>query len=161
VSAPKGLSVELLLPDTNRSLDFPKSGSWCDVELPELREGLDPTDLKTLVGSFKDKASKIASEGRVVMYKDRGPGDIAEEMAVAPDRGRPADYIPPLARVDPRKFGMAVVTKQNKTDEQLAGLVYSLTPKIKADVNEPWIIRPAVAGTLLVVLCVIINLIFW
>ena len=58
-------------------------------------------------------------------------------------------------------IGMAVVTKQNKTDEQLAGLVYSLTPKIKADVNEPWIIRPAVAGTLLVVLCVIINLIFW
>jgi SSS family solute:Na+ symporter len=58
-------------------------------------------------------------------------------------------------------IGLAVVTKQNKTDEQLAGLVYSLTPKIKADVNEPWIIRPAVAGTLLVVLCVIINLIFW
>ena len=40
--------------------------------------------------------------------------DIAEEMAVAPDRGRPADYIPPLARVDPRKFGMAVVTMDGR-----------------------------------------------
>ena len=36
--------------------------------------------------------------------------EIAEEMRAAPDRGKPADYIPPLARVDPGKFGMAVVT---------------------------------------------------
>lgn len=36
--------------------------------------------------------------------------DITEEMLSAPDRGRPADYIPPLARVDVGKFGMAIVT---------------------------------------------------
>lgn len=35
--------------------------------------------------------------------------DIAAEMADAPDRGTPADYIPPLARVDPNRFGMAVI----------------------------------------------------
>ncbi|MEP9400853.1 glutaminase [Sphingomonas sp. VNH70] len=35
--------------------------------------------------------------------------DIAAEMADAPDRGTPADYIPPLARVDPRRFGIAVI----------------------------------------------------
>ncbi len=35
--------------------------------------------------------------------------DIAAEMAAAPDRGKPADYIPPLAAVDPAKFGMAVI----------------------------------------------------
>ncbi len=35
--------------------------------------------------------------------------DIAEEMKAAPDRGTPAAYIPPLAKVDPAKFGMAVV----------------------------------------------------
>lgn len=54
-----------------------------------------------------------------------------------------------------------LLTKRSKSDEQLVGLVYSLTPKIEADLNEPWIIRPAVAGTLLIILCVIINLIFW
>ena len=58
-------------------------------------------------------------------------------------------------------FGITLVTKRTKTDAQLAGLVYSLTPKIQADENEPWIIRPAVAGTLLIILCVIINLLFW
>jgi glutaminase len=35
--------------------------------------------------------------------------DIAEEMAAAPERGRVADYIPPLAAIDPGKFGIAVI----------------------------------------------------
>ncbi|MGW1893809.1 glutaminase [Streptomyces sp. NPDC002004] len=33
---------------------------------------------------------------------------IAEDIARAPGRGRPADYIPALASVDPRRFGMAL-----------------------------------------------------
>ena len=40
--------------------------------------------------------------------------DIAEEMAAAPDRGRPAGYIPALARVDVGRFGMAVVTMDGR-----------------------------------------------
>ncbi len=36
--------------------------------------------------------------------------DITEEMLAAPDRGRPADYIPALARADVGQFGMAIVT---------------------------------------------------
>lgn len=36
--------------------------------------------------------------------------DIAEEMAGLPERGRVADYIAPLAAVDPARFGIAVVT---------------------------------------------------
>jgi len=35
--------------------------------------------------------------------------DIAAEMKAAPERGAPADYIPPLAAVDPGKFGIAVI----------------------------------------------------
>lgn len=35
---------------------------------------------------------------------------IAAEMADAPERGHVADYIPALARVDPKHFGLAVVT---------------------------------------------------
>ncbi len=58
-------------------------------------------------------------------------------------------------------FGITLVTKRTKTDAQLAGLVYSLTPKIEADLTEPWIIRPAVAGTLLIILCILINILFW
>jgi len=35
--------------------------------------------------------------------------DIAAEMKAAPDRGRVADYIPPLAAVPLERFGMAVI----------------------------------------------------
>ncbi|WP_293970707.1 glutaminase [Sphingomonas sp.] len=35
--------------------------------------------------------------------------DIAGEMATITDRGRVANYIPPLAEVDPARFGMAVI----------------------------------------------------
>lgn len=35
--------------------------------------------------------------------------DIADAMAVAPERGEVATYIPPLAKVDPGRFGICVV----------------------------------------------------
>jgi hypothetical protein len=38
--------------------------------------------------------------------------------------------------------------------------VYSLTPKLK-DEDQNWLLRPAVFGTILLVVCVILNVIFW
>ena len=35
--------------------------------------------------------------------------EIAEEMAQRPDRGEVATYIPEIARVDPKHFGIAVI----------------------------------------------------
>ena len=74
--------------------------------------------------------------------------DIAEEMAVAPDRGRPADYIPPLARVDPRKFGMAVVTMDGRVftgglaeepfSLQSVSKVFALTLALGRVGDQPW-----------------------
>ncbi|MFD1612568.1 glutaminase [Sphingomonas tabacisoli] len=43
--------------------------------------------------------------------------DIAAEMAAEADRGRVADYIPALARVDPAHFGIAVVTHEGAVHE--------------------------------------------
>jgi glutaminase len=40
---------------------------------------------------------------------DRAVREIADEMALRPDRGDVATYIPELARVDPKAFGLAVV----------------------------------------------------
>ena len=56
--------------------------------------------------------------------------------------------------------GISLATKRTKTDEELTGLVYSLTPKIKDD-TEAWYLRPAVTGTLLLVACVAVNYLFW
>lgn len=55
---------------------------------------------------------------------------------------------------------ISLATAQTKTNDQLKGLVYSLTPKLK-DEDEPWYAKPAVAGTLLLIGCVILNIIFW
>jgi SSS family solute:Na+ symporter len=55
---------------------------------------------------------------------------------------------------------ISLATKSQKTDADLKGLVYSLTPKI-VDNNQPWYLRPAIVGSLLLVVCVILNVIFW
>lgn len=57
-------------------------------------------------------------------------------------------------------LGISLVTARTKTDEELKGLVYSLTPKIK-DEGTAWYMRPAVVGIVLLICCVILNVIFW
>ena len=57
-------------------------------------------------------------------------------------------------------FGISVATKRTKSDEELKGLVYSLTPRI-ADHEKHPLARPAVLGSILLGMCVILNIIFW
>ncbi|MCU0770833.1 MAG: sodium:solute symporter family protein [Verrucomicrobia bacterium] len=57
-------------------------------------------------------------------------------------------------------LGISLATKRTKTDEELKGLVYALTPKIK-DEHAPWYSRPAVVGTILLLACLILNIVFW
>ena len=54
---------------------------------------------------------------------------------------------------------ISLATARTKTDEELKGLVYSLTPKLKDDEKE-WYLRPAVVGTVLLFCCVVLNVIF-
>jgi len=54
---------------------------------------------------------------------------------------------------------ISLATSRTKSDAELNGLVYSLTPKLKDD--EPaWYLRPATLGTVLLGCCVVLNLIF-
>ncbi len=55
---------------------------------------------------------------------------------------------------------ISLATKRTKSDEELKGLVYSLTPKI-IDSDQPFWARPAVLGVILLIVCVILNVIFW
>jgi SSS family solute:Na+ symporter len=57
-------------------------------------------------------------------------------------------------------LGISLATKRTKTDEELKGLVYSMTPRL-ADGDQPWLLRPAVLGSLLLAGCVVLNIIFW
>ena len=54
---------------------------------------------------------------------------------------------------------ISLATQSTKSDADLKGLVYSLTPKIK-DHEQAWYLRPAVLGIVLLICCVILNIIF-
>ena len=55
---------------------------------------------------------------------------------------------------------ISLATSRTKSDAELKGLVYSLTPKV-VDNNVPAYQRPAVVGIVLLIVCAILNLIFW
>jgi SSS family solute:Na+ symporter len=57
-------------------------------------------------------------------------------------------------------LGISLATKRTKTDEELKGLVYSMTPRL-ADGDQPFFLRPAVLGSILLAGCVVLNIIFW
>ncbi len=57
-------------------------------------------------------------------------------------------------------LAISFVTKRLKTDEDLKGLVYSLTPRPKEE-HLPWWKTPEGFGVAVIVLAVVLNVIFW
>jgi SSS family solute:Na+ symporter len=55
---------------------------------------------------------------------------------------------------------ISLATSRTKSDADLKGLVYSLTPKI-VDHNIPFYQKPGVVGVVLLIVCVILNFLFW
>jgi SSS family solute:Na+ symporter len=56
--------------------------------------------------------------------------------------------------------GLSLLTKQLKTDDELRGLVYSLTPH---DIQEdlPWYKRPAGLALIVGVIFIVLSILFW
>jgi SSS family solute:Na+ symporter len=55
---------------------------------------------------------------------------------------------------------ITLMTKRIKTNEELKGLVYSMTPK-QSNIEGPWVLRPPVLGSILLLACVVLNFIFF
>jgi SSS family solute:Na+ symporter len=55
---------------------------------------------------------------------------------------------------------ISLATKRTRTDEELKGLVYALTPKIKEG-DEPLWLRPGVLAVVVLAIAVVLNIIFW
>ena len=56
---------------------------------------------------------------------------------------------------------ISLATTPNRSDNELRGLVYSLTEKPKDDDLSPWYSRPATLGVLVLSATVVLNVIFW
>jgi SSS family solute:Na+ symporter len=55
---------------------------------------------------------------------------------------------------------ISLLGRRDKTDDELKGLVYSLTPRT-VDHAEAWYVKPGFLGSILLIVCVILNYIFW
>ena len=55
---------------------------------------------------------------------------------------------------------IASLTKRNKADEELKGLVYSLTPKVHDD-SKHWYQRPQALAVLIGIVALILSIVFW
>lgn len=55
---------------------------------------------------------------------------------------------------------LSLVTRREKTDEELKGLVYSLTPKI-SEGNIPWLKRTNTLALFVLIIFVILSVLFW
>jgi len=57
-------------------------------------------------------------------------------------------------------IGISILTARTKSDADLKGLVYSLTPKPESEA-EPWYMRPAFVGIVVLLITVGLNILFW
>ncbi|RLD87872.1 MAG: Na+/galactose cotransporter, partial [Bacteroidetes bacterium] len=57
-------------------------------------------------------------------------------------------------------FVITLLTKKLKTDEDLKGLVYSLTPRIKDD-SKHWYQKPEVMAVVIGAIAIVLSIIFW
>lgn len=55
---------------------------------------------------------------------------------------------------------ISLATRRTKSDDELRGLVYALTPR-QSDAGMPWHERPAVLGVVVLGLTLVLNIIFW
>jgi len=55
---------------------------------------------------------------------------------------------------------ISLLTARNKSDDDLRGLVYALTPR-QTDHDLPWYKRPATLAVIVLGLTLVLNAIFW
>ena len=55
---------------------------------------------------------------------------------------------------------VSLATRQKKSVDELRGLVYSLTPKVKEH-GVPWFKQPAALGVVVLLAVLILNILFW
>jgi hypothetical protein len=81
VKEPKNLQAQFLIPGDELRLECPESDEWGEIRPPEAGDGLEHGDFPSLVESFKVRSRSLASEGRVVLYREKFPADLAERYA--------------------------------------------------------------------------------
>jgi solute:Na+ symporter, SSS family len=56
---------------------------------------------------------------------------------------------------------ISLATRQKKSDDDLRGLVYSLTPRLTDDDHLAWYAKPGTLAVIMIVVTIVLNVIFW
>ena len=58
-------------------------------------------------------------------------------------------------------IAISLLTERKKTDDELRGLVYSLTDRFSGDDHLRWFAKPEALAVIMVVITIVLNIIFW
>ena len=56
---------------------------------------------------------------------------------------------------------ISLLTARKKTDDELRGLVYSLTARFAGDDHLAWYAKPAALAVVMIAITIALNIIFW
>ena len=100
------------------------------------------------------------------MVQDNGRDPAPAISVIVPVRNEAGNIAPLVAEIaaalQSRVFEIVYVNdgSADATEEELRGLVYSLTPRV-IDADEPWYKRPGVLACIVGAFVIILNVIFW
>ena len=83
---PGDLAVSFSFAGERFDLDFPPSDAFNPASEPEPSTHFDPSDLRDLMAEFERKALAIASDRGIVMFKDRKPESVEENLMASTGR---------------------------------------------------------------------------
>ena len=58
-------------------------------------------------------------------------------------------------------LAVSLATRRKKSDEELRGLVYSLTPRVREEGSLAWYARPATLSVFVLAATIVLNILFW
>jgi len=83
ISPPAALTVSFSIAGKRYDLDFPKLTEIHSQSRPQLNEGFDQKDLRSLILDFTAKSENIADEKGLIMFRERKPQSLAERLCSA------------------------------------------------------------------------------
>jgi hypothetical protein len=80
IKDPTGISASFLLKGKSIELDFPKTDSYAIVEKPLTSMKFDESSISNLMGEFRRRMKDLASQSRLVMFREREPSGFEETL---------------------------------------------------------------------------------
>ena len=80
IRRPAGVSVTFLFKGQQVQLDYPDSDQYEPAEDPGIEPGFDATQIAELLKAFRERATRFATESKIVMFRERKPSNFQERL---------------------------------------------------------------------------------